>query len=108
MEALIVFSFDEGVARIRAKAVVHAVFHELSKVEKHQYYRPNLREIISFRAYLAPFNKLVITKRKRRAMLAKYRGDAKFSNAFKPKRIYVDEIRLYSVDVADSNVEFGD
>lgn len=55
---------------------------------------------ISYCAYWSGKNKLVITKRVRRATSVKYRGDAKFSHAFKPKGIETDEQVVSSLELS--------
>lgn len=54
---------------------------------------------LSYRVYHMPQGGLIITKRVRKGTQAKYRGDGKFSNAFKPKGMRTDEQVIKSISL---------
>ena len=98
-EALVVLSTHADVDRGRAKVVLERACREFAEIDKRSRPAVGREKVVTYRAYVKPPNRLVITKRTRRARLAKYRGDAKFSNAFKAKGVRTDERILHSVEV---------
>jgi hypothetical protein len=94
---LIVYSVCEDVDCQRAKIVLDEAMRQLAEFGRDV--APYDRRLMSqsFRAYHSPQDTLTITKRVRKGAKAKYRGDAKFSNAFKPKAISTDEQIMKSV-----------
>ena len=97
--ALVELSTSGDVDRGHAKALLERACREFAEIDKRSRASVGHETIVTYRAYLDPPNRLVITKRIRRARLAKYRGDAKFSNAFKAKGVKTDERILHSVEV---------
>lgn len=106
-EFLVVFSTRLDVDLACSKAILERACRELAEVDMRSgpsvkapaMWKKKGENVITYRAYLGPPNHLVITRRTRRARLAKYRGDAKFSNAFKPKGVKTDETVLHSVEI---------
>ena len=98
-DAMIIYSFPDDFDRVRAKAMVEVTLREFAALGKGVRPTDRRQKAVSFRAYLAPSSRLTISKRTRRATLAKYRGDAKFSHAFKPKGVKTDERVVHSIDV---------
>jgi len=98
-DAMIIYSFPDDFDRKRAKAIVEVALREFAELGKGARPTDRRQKAVSFRAYLAPSSRLAITKRTRRATLVTYRGDAKFSHAFKPKGVKTDEQVVHSIDV---------
>lgn len=98
-DEMIVYSFPDDFDHQRAKALVEAALREFAVLAKSAATTDRRQKAISFRAYYGPPARLTIAKRTRRATSAKYRGDAKFSHAFKPKGVKTDERVVHSLDV---------
>ena len=98
-DEMIVYSFPDDFDRTRAKALVEAALREFAALAGNAAPTDRRQKAVSFRAYFGPPARLTITKRTRRATLAKYRGDAKFSHAFKPKGMKTDERVVQSLHV---------
>ena len=98
-DEMIVYSFPDDFDRTQAKALVEVVLREFAELARNAAPTNRRQKAVSFRAYFGPPARLTITKRTRRATLAKYRGDAKFSHAFKPKGMKTDERIVQSLDV---------
>jgi len=90
-EALVSYSFSNEFLALRAQTILQACIREFRLIDKEVSATWRRKEVTSFRAYLSENNVLRITRRTRVATLAKYRGGAKFSNAFKPKRVATAE-----------------
>jgi len=99
-DTMIIYSFPDDFDRVRAKAMVEVALREFAELGKGARPTNRRQKAVSFRAYLAPSSRLTITKRTRRTTLAKYRGGAKFSHAFKPKGVKTDERVVQTIDVA--------
>jgi hypothetical protein len=88
---LIIYSLCEGVDRQRAKIVLDKAMRQLAEFGRDvKPYDPRHKSL-SYRVYDAPQGALIITKCVRKGTQTKYRGDDKFSNAFKPKGVKTDE-----------------
>ena len=98
-DEVIIYSVPEDFDRQRAKVILEAAFRDFAEIGKDVKPTDRRQKSISFRAYFAQPVKLIVTKRTRRATQAKYRGGAKFSNAFKPKGIKTDEQIVHSLDL---------
>ncbi len=98
-EALVVLSMPADADRSRAKVVLERACREFAEIDKRSRPAVGREKAVTYWAYMEPPNRLVITRRTRRARLVKYRGDAKFSNAFKAKGVRTDERILHSVEV---------
>ena len=98
-DEMIVYSASEDLDRQRAKIMLEMALREFAELGKSAKPTDRRQMSWSFRAYHAPQGKLIITKRVRRATQVKYRGDQKFSNAFKPKGVKTDEQVLKSLDL---------
>lgn len=88
---------DTGKAKLafdEALRLFAGIRKEVTMLDRH-------RISISYCAYWSDKSKLVITKRVRRATSVKYRGDAKFSHAFKPRGIETDEQLVRSREIPD-------
>lgn len=97
---LILFSYSEEFNIVRARNLIFSAFQEFIKLGGAKLERVEQGYRISIRAYLGQLNQLVITKHKRKATGIRYRNvNAKFSNAFKPKKIRTDEIILYKITI---------
>lgn len=97
-DEIIIFSLEDDFPSERAKNLVFAAFEELSKIDKNVKPIWNRQNSISYRTYFDGRN-LVVTRRERTAKATKYRGGAKFTNAFKPKGINTDEVVLKEVEL---------
>lgn len=98
-DTLVICSFPEEFGHSRAKTIIEVALREFSQIDKGTRPDRSRTRVVSFRAYLGTLNQLIITRRTRKATLAKYRGGAKFSNAFKPKKVQTDECVLHSIEV---------
>ena len=99
-DEMIVYSFPDDFDRGRAKALLEKALCEFALLAKNAPSANRRQKSVSFRAYFGSPGRLTITKRTRRATLVKYRGDAKFSNAFKPKGVKTNERVVHSLDVS--------
>jgi hypothetical protein len=97
-DEIIIFSLPDDFPSTRAKALVNAAFKEFSEIDKDVIPVWNRQSSISYRTYFDG-NRLIVTRRERSAKAAKYRGGAKFSNAFKPKGIKTNETVLKEINV---------
>lgn len=99
-EILISYSFPSDFEVLRAELLLLAAVREFRTIDASVSPSWNRAEVTSYRAYLIENNRLRITQRKRVATPAKYRSGAKFSNAFKPKKVVTDEhpFRDISID----------
>lgn len=88
---LALFSLPDHIPRERAKSLDKSAVREFAAIDRNSAPKWSRQKTVSFRAYLGSLNKIVITERNRSLKLQKYRGGAKFSNAFKPKGVHVDE-----------------
>lgn len=98
-DKMIVYSASEDLDRQRAKIMLEMALREFAELGKSAKPTNRRQMSVSFLAYHAPQGKLIITKRVRRATQVKYRGDQKFSNAFKPKGVKTDEQFIKSLDL---------
>jgi trimethylamine:corrinoid methyltransferase-like protein len=96
---MIVYSFPDDFDRPRAKALLEKALHGFALLAKDSPPTDRRQTAVSFRAYFGAPARLTITRRRRRATIAKYRGDAKFSHAFKPNGMKTDERVALSLDV---------
>lgn len=97
---LALFSLPDYISSVRAKSLSAAVVLEFSAIDRNSTPQWNRQKRVSFRAYLGDMNQLIFTERHRSLKLGKYRGAAKFSNAFKPKSIRVKERVIRKVQVS--------
>lgn len=98
-DEMIVYSFPDDFDRSRAKSLLERALHEFARLAKDASSTDRHQTAVSLRAYFKAPACLTITRRRRRATLAKYRGDAKFSHAFKPKGMKTDERVVHTLDV---------
>jgi hypothetical protein len=98
-EELILYSFPEDFGAERAKALTETVLDEFQRLDATSTASHSRKESTSFRVYLGMNNQLKVTRRVRLATLTKYRGGAKFSNAFKPKKVETSEEIIHSITV---------
>jgi len=98
-EVFILYSLSDDIAESRGRIIADAALRELRIIDSQTSYHWNRREVVSYRAYLGELNSLVLTRRTRLATLAKYRGGAKFSNAFKPKGVSTKEEVLQTITI---------
>jgi len=98
-DALIVYSFTEGFSPSRGAILINTALREFREIDKHIKPTSRRSETTSYRAYLCPNNALRFTRRVRAVNLGKYRGGAKFSNAFKPTRVNTREVFLREVTI---------
>jgi len=98
-DEMIVYSFPDSFDRSWAKPLLEKALHEFARLAKDASPLGRRQTAVSFRAYFKGPDRLTITRRRRRATLVKYRGDAKFSNAFKPRGMKTDERVVHSLDV---------
>ena len=96
---LVVHSFPDSFDRARAKELVETALQELAVLAEHAPATDPRRKAVSLRAYLGSGARLTITRCTRRATLAKYRGGAKYSNAFKPRGVQTDEHVVHTLSV---------
>jgi hypothetical protein len=96
-DALVAYSVSDEFLPQRAQALLRMAIEEFRLVDAEVDFAWSRRETVSYRMYLVENNKLRLTRRVRLAKLAKYRGGAKFSNAFKPKGISTDEVLLREI-----------
>jgi hypothetical protein len=98
-EAVLVYSHPTDFAPERAVSLLEAALREFKALDEKTVISWNPREKTSYRAYLAANNNILLTHRVRSRTLVKYRGGAKFSNAFKPKKVSTDEKPLRQLAV---------
>jgi hypothetical protein len=98
-DGLILYSFPDEFGAARAKALTETVLDEFQRIDATSTASYSRKESTSFRIYLGMNNQLKVTRRVQLATLTKYRGDAKFSNAFKPKKVETSEEIIHSIDV---------
>jgi hypothetical protein len=99
-DAIVVYSFTEEHTQMLAKSAVTAALEQLSILESREGHECNRHKTISFRAYLGDLGKLTVTRHLLVATLAKYRGDAKFSHAFKPSAVKSGERIVCAIELA--------
>lgn len=85
------FSLPDNISPERAKSLATAAILEFAAIDRNSTPKWSRQKTVTLRAYLGDLNKIVITERHCSQTLAKYRGGAKFSNAFKPKAVQVNE-----------------
>lgn len=96
-DTVIFYSFEENARPLLGLSIVSAALVQLCAFDHAPTPVWPRRETVSYRAYLNALGKLTITRRVRSATLAKYRGGAKFSNAFKPNAIRVEEKIIHEI-----------
>lgn len=96
-DALVVYAVPDDLLPQRAQALLRVAIEEFRAVDVDVDLAWSRRETVSYRLYLVENNKLRLTRRVRSAKLAKYRGGAKFSNAFKAKGVSTNEAVLRDV-----------
>src|SRR5687768_4274274 len=98
-DEMIVYSFPADFDRPRAKSLLEKALCEFARLAKDALPYDRRQTAVSFRAYFEAPARLTITRKRQRATLATYRGDAKFSHAFKAKGMKTDERVVHSLDV---------
>jgi hypothetical protein len=98
-DEMIIYSVPENFDRPSAKTSLEVALREFAQLAKDAEPTNRRQKSVSFRAYIGTPSRLTITRRTRRATLAKYRGDAKFSHAFKPKGVKTDERVVHALDI---------
>jgi len=98
-DEMIVYSFPDDFERSRARSLLQKTLHQFARLAKDASPSDRRQIAVSFQAYFQAPGRLTIIKRTRRVTLAKYRGDAKFSHAFKPKGMKTDERVVHSLAV---------
>lgn len=96
---MVIYSVPEDIDRHRAKAILDMAMRELAEFGENEKPYDTRRMSLSYRAYHSLESSLILTKRVRKGTQTKYRGDGKFSNAFKPKGIKTDELIIRSVSL---------
>jgi len=99
VDEMIIYSHPDDFDRLKAKTTLEMALRAFAEFGKDAKATDRRRKAVSFRAYFAPPAKLIVTKRTRRATLARYRMGTKFSHAFKPKGVKTDEQIVDSIDV---------
>jgi hypothetical protein len=99
-DAMVVYSFPERISKVTAEWLLRRAIRELRTTETLNPLASSRTERTSYRAYLRNDNNLIITQQIKTAHLSKYRGDSKFSNAFKLKGIKSKEKVLREILVA--------
>ena len=99
-DAIIIYSFTEERTQVLARSVVSAALEQLAVLDRRESHACSRHTSISFRAYLGDLGKLVVTRHVLVATPAKYRGDAKFSHAFKPSAMKSDERVVCAIELA--------
>ena len=99
-EELIFYSFPEEFGAERAKMLTETALDEFQRIDATSTASFSRKESTSFRVYLGTNNQLMVTRKVRLATLTKYRGGAKFSNAFKPKKVETSEEVIHKIPVA--------
>ena len=94
------FSLPDSISESRARLLSTAAVQEFSTIDHRCAPQWNRQKKISFRIYLGSLNQATITERVRTIKLGKYRGSAKFSTAFNPKAIHVEEKIIREVSLA--------
>lgn len=96
---MVIYSVPEDIDRQRAKTVLDMAMRELAEFGTNAKPYDNRRMSLSYRVYHSQQGCLILTKRVRKGTQTKYRGDGKFSNAFKPKGIKTDELVIKSISI---------
>jgi len=98
-DEMIIYSVPKNFDRASSKTTLEVALREFAQLAKDAEPTDRRQKSVSFRAYIETPSRLTITRRTRRATLAKYRGDAKFSHAFKPKGVKTDERVVLALDI---------
>jgi len=94
-----IYSVPEDVDHAQAKLLLVKAMRELAEFGRDGKQYDRRRQLLYHHMYNAPDGALIITKYIRKGTQAKYRGDSKFSNAYKPKGIKTDEQIIKSVSL---------
>lgn len=94
---MVIYSVPGNIDRQRAKTVLDMAIRELAEFGTTAKPYDRRRMSLSYRVYHSLESSLILTKRVRKGTQIKYRGDDKFSNAFKPKSIKTDELIIKSI-----------
>jgi hypothetical protein len=86
-DAVITYSFPSEFDSSRAINLIKTALAEFQKIDSEITTSSSRRENISYRIYMSDLNRMKVTRRVSTKTLGKYRGDGKFSNAFKAKKI---------------------
>jgi hypothetical protein len=92
-DEMIVYSVPDDFDRSRARSLLEKALHEFARLAKDASPTDRRQIAVSLRAYFQAPGRLTITKRRRGATLAKYRGDAK------PKGMKTHERVVHSLTV---------
>jgi len=96
---MVIYSVPEEIDRQRAKTVLDMAMRELAEFGTNATPYDRCRMFLSYRVYDSLESCLILTQRVRKGAQTKYRGDGKFSNAFKPKGIKTDELIIKSISL---------
>ena len=97
-EDIAVYSLPDEISdEISKKALINALA-ELAKVQK-RINNFDSSKYSYFCAYLNGTSEIVITRKDISKQKGKYRGDSKFSNAFKAKKVNRDEVILRTINI---------
>ncbi len=96
-EDLAVYSLPDDINTTYAKKAATSALAKLAEQKRiTNHYSPKCSY---FRAYLLAGSKVKITRKTLSKQRSKYRGDAKFSNAFKSSKVRSNEIELETIDI---------
>lgn len=93
---LVIYSFGEDIRPELAHFVVRKAMEQFALLDRAEPIQPpSSNSHVTYRAYMGPLGKLTVTRRVTKATRPKYRGDQKFSNAFKWKVSTKEEKVVY-------------
>ncbi|MBK9307682.1 MAG: hypothetical protein IPM58_11490 [Nitrospira sp.] len=96
---MVIYSVPEEMNQQHAKTVLDLAMRELAEFGTNATPYDRRCMSLSYRVYHSSESCLILAKRVRKGTQTKYRGDGKFSNAFKPKGIKTDELIIKSISL---------
>ena len=96
---MVIYSVPEDMNRQYAKIILDVAMRELALFGTNATPYDRRRMSLSYRVYHSSESCLILSKRVRKGTQTKYRGDGKFSSAFKPKGIKTDELIIKSISL---------
>lgn len=97
-EDVAIYSLPENVSPGIAEKAFNQAFQELTKVQKRMN-NFNSSKYSYFCAYLNGVSEIILTRKDMTKQKGKYRGDSKFSNAFKSKTTKSNETVISSINI---------
>jgi hypothetical protein len=97
-EDITVYSLPEEIAEGISKKSANIAMTELAKVQK-RINNFDSSKYSYYCAYLNGVSEIVVTRKDISKLKGKYRGDSKFSNAFKAKKVNRDETVLGTINI---------